>query len=254
MLRMAATARPLIVALLVLVPVLTAWAQGFGVSPIRLDLDRATRNASITVNNDDDKPLGFQVRPMEWIQDAEGKDQYLETRDLIVFPQQFQVPPGKNRIFRVGYRNPAIRTEKAYRVFIEDLPGPASTNPDESSSVVISVQFGVPVFLRPVTIEQRGQLQRFEIVSNKLVGELQNTGTVHIRPTSVKVQGLDERGASVFEQVFDGWYILTGAARRFSAPLPAGACERTRKLMVEAVGEKLALKSEFAQKAGGCVP
>ena len=243
----------MIAVLLALAPAAAAWAQGFGVSPIRLDLDRATRNASITVNNDDVTPLGFQVRPMEWIQDAQGRDQYLETRDLIVFPQQFQVPAGKSRIFRVGYRNPATGVEKAYRVFIEDLPAPASTSPAENSSVVISVQFGVPVFLRPAAIEQRAQLLPFSIVDNRIVGELRNSGTVHVRPTSVRVQGFDERGTNVFEQVFDGWYILSGASRHFNAPLPPGACEKTRKLIVEAIGEKLALKSEFAIKPAGCL-
>ncbi len=250
----AGLARHAAVFLLAFVPASVALAQGFGVSPIRLDLDRATRSASITVNNDDDKPLGFQVRPKEWVQDAEGKDQYLDTKDLIVFPLQFQVPPGQSRIFRVGYRAPAAKNEQAYRVFIEDLPAPAPVGDGEHSSVVISVQFGVPVFLRPPVIRQSAELQQFGISKGNLTGVLLNTGTVHVRPASVRVEGLGDGGQKVFEHVFDGWYVLSGGSHRYSAPLAPEACRQARKLAVEATGDKLALKSVFEVAAGSCTP
>ena len=53
---------------------LAAHGGDFGVSPIRVDLDRNTKSALITVTNDDARPLAFQVRAMEWTQDAAGAD------------------------------------------------------------------------------------------------------------------------------------------------------------------------------------
>lgn len=48
----------------------TAYAGDFGVSPIRVELDRGTKSALITVSNEDSRPLAFQVRALAWTQDA----------------------------------------------------------------------------------------------------------------------------------------------------------------------------------------
>ena len=72
-----------------------AYAGHFGVSPIRLDLDKGTRTGVIAVSNDGDKPLDFQARAMLWTQDAAGQDRYEDTQALVYFPRQFQRPAAR---------------------------------------------------------------------------------------------------------------------------------------------------------------
>src|SRR5271169_3390931 len=88
--------RPPVIAGLLLVLAMTlapsAHAGLFGITPIRVDLDRENRTGSFTVTNDDpDKALQMQAKLMEWTQDAEGKDIYAPSNDLVFFPQIFSV-------------------------------------------------------------------------------------------------------------------------------------------------------------------
>src|SRR6185369_12141928 len=114
--------RAFITLVLALAPAGATLGGEFGVSPIRVDLDRNTRTSVVRVSNDEQGPLSFQIRAMEWTQDAEGRDVYADSSDLVYFPQQMQVPPLDSRVVRVGYRNPATQVERAYRLYIEELP------------------------------------------------------------------------------------------------------------------------------------
>lgn len=232
----------------------SAHAGQFGVSPIRLDLDRNTRSAVITVSNQGDSTLGFQVRAAEWTQDESGADRYLDSNELIFFPQQLQVPAGESRVVRVGMRNPARQNELAYRVFIEELVAPPEPGGPQTAAVAMAVRFGVPVFVLPANVVQKGEIAEFTVSGGKIRGELRNAGTVHFRPASVRVRGLDAEGATAFEHVFDGWYLLVSTVRRYEAPVPAEACRKARSLRVEVTGEKLELKSDFPLPPGACGP
>jgi fimbrial chaperone protein len=226
-------------------------AGDFGVSPIRVDLDLRTRTGVITVSNEGKTPLGFQVRAQEWTQDAAGRDAYADTKDLIYFPQQFQVPPQESRVIRVGYRNPALQREKAYRVFIEELPE-RSSDAEGRTTVAVAVRFGVPVFLRPAAVEQRGEIAELSIAQGRARGLVRNTGPVHFRFDSVRFLGFAEDGRQTFEHALEGWYLLSGAVRAYEAPLAPEACARTRMLRFEAVGDKIELRTEAAVAASSC--
>jgi P pilus assembly chaperone PapD len=82
----------LVLMLLILPPV--SYAGSFGVTPIRLDLDRATKTGAIKISNDADDTLQVQMQAFEWSQDAEGKDHYEASADLIFFPK---IMGSKNR-------------------------------------------------------------------------------------------------------------------------------------------------------------
>src|SRR5450432_1756242 len=106
---------------------LVAWAPSlvageFTINPLRVNLDRATRSSEITVRNDDTAPLRMQVQAMSWRQDAEGKDQYEVSDDLIYFPRALEILPGESRIIRVGVKAAPVSREETYRLFIEELP------------------------------------------------------------------------------------------------------------------------------------
>ena len=232
---------------------LHAWGGEFGVSPIRVDLDRGTRSAVVTVSNDGDAPLDFQIRATAWTQDAAGRDRYEPTGDLVFFPQQLRIPPRENRVVRLGYRNPALQIEKAYRLYIEEqAPRNESTSDRPAASVAVAVRFGVPVFLRPPSVEEKGEVTDLALEGGKLGATVRNTGPVHFRINSVHLEGLGADGSTTFEQTLDGWYLLAGAERRYAAAFPPEACRRTARLRVEAVSDRLRLRSELPASASLC--
>jgi fimbrial chaperone protein len=218
-----------------------AFAGSFGASPIRVDLDRAARSAVITVTNEDDKPLAFQIRVMRWTQDAAGADQYAPTTDIVYFPQQLKIPPKESRVVRIGYKVPALQAEQSFRLYVEELAD-ASNDPAQTG-VAIRLRFGVPVFLRPFKAERAGetQLALADGVARALV---RNTGNVHVRLNAVRFTVLDAEGKPVHEHAVDGWYVLAGAERTHSYKLPAEACARGRILRAAAVAESLTLRAE----------
>ena len=120
-----------------------AYAGEFGVSPIRLDLDKSVSTGVIAVSNDGDTPLNFQARAMLWTQDAAGQDRYEDTQALVYFPRQFQIPPHEKRVVRIGYRSPALKLEQAYRLFIEEIPDAKPRS--NQTAVNVAARFGVPV-------------------------------------------------------------------------------------------------------------
>lgn len=218
-------------------------AGDFGVSPIRVDLDRGTKSAIVTVSNDDSKPLAFQVRALQWTQDAAGADQYTDTTDLVYFPQQLKIPPGESRVVRVGYKVPAAQAEKTYRLFIEELADSAGRS--AQTGVAITLRFGVPVFLRPPAERLAGDLALSTAAGNARA-LVRNTGNVHFRIASVRYTGLTAEGETVFEHALDGWYLLAGAERAYGLRLTPEQCARAHVLRAEAFAEKLHLRAERA--------
>ena len=92
---------------LLLLPV-AARAGDWRVSPIRLDLGRDAKSGAVTVANDSDDRLQVQMKAYEWTQDAEGKDRYEETGEILFFPRLMILEPKEEKILRAGIRVPAV--------------------------------------------------------------------------------------------------------------------------------------------------
>ena len=150
-------------------PLAPLQAGDFGVSPIRVDLDRSTRTQVVRVTNDDERLLSFQMRMMEWTQDAEGRDRYADSADLVFFPQQMQVPAKESRVVRLGYRQPPGPTERAYRLYVAELPRGTQPGEPGKAMVEVAVRFGVPVFVRPSVVQEKGRIAALDVEDRKSV-------------------------------------------------------------------------------------
>ena len=226
-----------------------AHAGNFGVSPIRVELDRNTKSALVTVSNDDSKPLAFQVRALEWSQEPNGADRYTETTDLVYFPQQFKVAPNENRVVRVGYKVPATQSEKTYRLFIEELADPQRDA--SSTGIAVTLRFGVPIFLRPAAANVTGELG-LTMKAGAAEVLVKNTGNVHFRITAVNLTALGAGGETVHQQSVDGWYVLTGVTRPYMLKLPPEACAKAKTIRIEAPAEKVVLRAERELAPADC--
>ncbi len=188
-------------------------AGDFAVSPIRLDFDRSTKTGVITISNDGDDNLQIQMKAFEWTQDAEGKDQYQETEDLIFFPKIATVAKGEKRLLRTSYKFPATERQKTYRLFIEEIPGPQKSAAP-GAQITVAVRFGVPIFLKPLVDEVKGEIENVKYAENKLKVTIRNAGNTHFFINSIQIKNAD-----VVTDEQKGWYLLAGARRTYEFAL-----------------------------------
>lgn len=229
----------------------TVFSGNFRVTPIRLDLDKDARTGVVNILTEGADKLNLQVNASEWTQDAEGKDVYTETKDLIFFPKIMTLEKDEEKAVRAGTKMPAAAREKAYRLFIEEIPAPAKA---EGVNVRIALRFGIPVFVRPLKEEPSAIIDRIDM-SNGVAGvAIKNTGNVHIEISSVTFKGKDAKGKEVFTQSVGGWYLLSGVSRRYTVTIPTDVCTGITRLNIEISTDRLNLEGNLDAGKTMCRP
>lgn len=220
-------------------PAMSDWR----VIPIRLDFDQKTRSGVVTLSNDGEEAISFTVDASEWSQDKTGQDSYTPTKDLVFFPKAVTVPAKQERVVRTGIKVPAISQEKTYRLFIKETAAPRKT---EGTAVAIAIQFGVPIFAKPVNEEVKGVITS-TISSNGQQAEITvaNGGNVHFRISTITLSGKDVAGHEIMSQEINGWYLLAGSARTYFAPIPAESCPQLKTIDIQVNAGRLTLNGKI---------
>ncbi len=218
-----------------------SYAAEWGVAPIKLELDATTLSSSITVTNDDDKPINFVLKEKEWLQDEEGKDIYRESQDLIFFPKSFRLEGKSQRVIRVGLKKPSLSEQKAYRLYIEEIP---TSTLEGKSFVSIAVRFGVPVFSLPAPQNINATMD-IEGSKGKLAIIFKNEGNRYIKVETINVNLQDGDGKSVGNKHIAGWYVFPRVKRKFNLSLSEEECLNTKKIAVTAISENKEFKVSY---------
>lgn len=221
------------------------------VSPIRLELGRNAKSGVVTVYNEADEPLQVQMKAFEWTQDAEGKDRYAETEDLLFFPRIMVFTKKEERILRAGIRVPASKKEKAYRLYVEEIPGPRK---DEGVNVAIAIRIGVPVFVKPLQEESKGVIGDISMENGILRIPVRNAGNVHFVIRSIAVTGRNAKGETAFSREIGGWYVLADASRLYTTDVPKDVCPDLAKIEVEAKTDRFSFSGGFTPDRAMCGP
>jgi len=214
-----------------------AQAGEFSVNPIRLEFGASARSGVIAVKNDGKGKLNFQLSASEWTQDAQGVDQYQESRDIVFFPRLMSVEPGQEAIVRVGVKNAVVPTEKTYRLFIEELPG-AAAQPERGVQINVLIKFGAPIFVGPVKPQDALELEGPTMRAGVLKFSARNTGNRHQVVQRIGVKGTDAAGREVYALTLADRYLLAGTLKPYSANLSADQCAKITALEVEVKTDK----------------
>lgn len=228
-----------------------AHAGEWRVNPIRLDLGRDAKTGVITVANDADSRLQVQMKTMEWSQDVEGKDVYTESSDIIFFPKIMIFEKKEEKILRAGIKIPAAAKEKTYRLFIEEIP---ETRKSEGTTVAIAIKFGVPIFVKPLKEEPKGEIEKPLISKGAVKMLVKNSGNVHFRIESIAVKGKDLEGEEKFSKELSGWYLLSGASRSYTTTIPQEVCAAVAKVSIEVKTDKFTLNGNLDADKTMCLP
>jgi fimbrial chaperone protein len=219
-----------------LLPALS-FAGSFAVTPIRLDFPPNVRTGAITVVNSDTRPLGFQVKLLQWTQNAKGEDVYEESKDLTYFPRLMTLEPEARRVIRVGTQAGAPEVEASYRLAIEEMPGPR--DPASGSAVAVQVRFAVPVFLVPKQARFGADILNLAQQGKSLKFTLANRGNQHVKLEEISVMRGEQRVASA-----SGWYVLAGAQREFSVEVGSACAAPASPVFLVLKGEGLDVRRD----------
>ena len=228
-----------------------AFAGEFRVTPIRLDFDRGAKSGVITIVNEGADRLNVQMKAFEWVQDAEGKDQYTETNDIIFFPRIMSLEKNDEKIIRAGIRVPATTKEKTYRLFIEEIPEPRKA---EGVNVAIAIRFGVPIFVKPLKGEVKGEIEKVELSKGGFNALIKNGGNTHFIINSINIKGKNGKGEEIFSKELSGWYLLSGVSRPYKTSIPQEVCSELSKLDIEVKTNRFNLSGKLDVNQTMCLP
>lgn len=244
---------------LALAPARNAEASAFRVTPIRVNFNSRTTSALMTLINESQDELRFQVSVFEWQQkDQTGEMDLTPTRDIVFFPSLLTLKPGEERKVRVGTTKKSGAVEKTYRIFFEELP-PLETPETQGAQVRIITKLGVPVFIDPDKVAASGDVANIALADGKLVFDVTNSGNVHFLTRGVRVTGLASDGKPVFQKQREGWYVLRQGFRRYDLELTKTECAQATTVRIEvdtdmpvAKSASATLSHEYTIPTGAC--
>ncbi len=212
----------------------TANAANFGVSPLSVDLTTQQRSAVITVSNDDSKNIQLRVHAIRWTQNEVGEDQYQPSEDLVFFPKRLEIKPGEQRIIRIGLpAAPLAGKERAYRLFVEELP-PVELPTDGQTKLSVLLSFALPVFVAPVATPAKLDVKSVELSRDGTLSmQMTNIGQSRARISRV----VSEDGKLASESV-SSRYLFPLIAKTITAKLGLDACRQSpKRLKIELDGQ-----------------
>ncbi|MDA8432107.1 MAG: hypothetical protein M0Z60_03980, partial [Nitrospiraceae bacterium] len=115
-------------------------------------------------------------------------------------------------------------------------------------------KFGVPIFVKPLKEEPKGEIARLVMSKGNVEMLVKNSGNVHFRIESIIVKGKDLKGEEKFSKELPGWYLLSGASRSYSAAIPQDICSGIAKIAVEVKTDKFAVNGNLDVDKTMCLP
>jgi fimbrial chaperone protein len=219
----------------------SASADGFQIAPTRLSLDEATRGGVLQLANARDREVRFRVAVHAWRQTDDGEMVLGETDDVRVYPRHLELAAGGRAIIRVLAKPRFGAVEGAYRIVVEEVARPAA------SSAKLRMRIAIPVFLASTEPRRAARIDDLRVSQEGEVSfALANTGSVHLRPRSVEVVGLDAAGREIARARDDGWYVLPGGRLRHELSLGREVCSVEVRAL-DGAGEPLARATRAAE-------
>lgn len=162
----------------------SAIAGSFQVSPVSATLSRGQPVSALTVRNTGAAAAVIQLETMAWSQ-PNGKDRYVPTPDILATPPIFTIAPGGTQVIRVGSRRPPDTTERAYRLFLREVPPPPKPG---FSGLRMNLQISLPVFVQQdVAATPQLEWQAEKTAAGETRIRVTNRGQTHARLSGFKL-------------------------------------------------------------------
>ncbi len=208
---------------------LTARAATFQMSPLSLTI---TKFGDVTVTNTSQEAIRFSVSAFAWSQTPQAREIKTASDDIVYFPQVFSLDAGASQRIRVGITATPASTERAYRLFITELP-PFDPRAAAGQHLLILSRMDIPVF-QPASAAAAAapRVNHAEVSHASAFLTLGNAGTEHVAPSHVDVALRDASGSRIWTGTAGVWYVLAGSSQNAKLPLPPSACSRASSAQI----------------------
>jgi fimbrial chaperone protein len=220
----------------------------FQVSPVRIFWEGGSKTSSIRVKNQDESKVTVQLTVVKWTQDEKGEDIYEPAKEIIFFPRIFSINPGEEMIVRISDQGSGVSDERTYRLFVRELPLFVEGKP----VLRMPLQFGIPIFISQKAESVEGNVEKIEVLPDKLRMVINNTGKKHMQIQNIEAIGMDQALSVVFTRKMAGWYVLPGSSKVFEMPITQQECRSSKSVRVIAGGSDFNFQSEFEVHDSPC--
>ena len=215
----------------------------YGVTPVKVSLDRDNSSQDIEINNDNPtEKLRLQIDTYSWQQTSKGETLLTPTREVVAFPALLEILPNTKRTVRVGVRVPPGVAEKTYRVIVKQLKNFTGTQAGENSQRQGELSFllnmSLPVYVNPINASKKAAIESGTLTGGKLLFTVVNTGNVRIEPGEASLQALTANGTVVGDTKIALGSILANVNREFTLDLPQSQCAKIRSITIDATNPK----------------
>lgn len=117
----------------------------FTIMPVEIDLSKNDKIATMTLQNNDAVTKNFQLVLLKR-QYKNGKEEYVETKDLIATPIMFTLHGHKTQLIRIS-KNTANYSKRKndYRISVKQLPHRTRLENGITSTINFVVEFNIPI-------------------------------------------------------------------------------------------------------------
>ncbi|MEN5017832.1 molecular chaperone [Erwinia sp. Eh17-17] len=184
--------------------------------PIDPKIHQDQKATELWLENRGENTTLMQVRVFGW-QQVNGQEQYQTQQQVLASPPVVRIEPGKRQLVRlIKQTAPAAGQEAAYRVLLDEIPTPQSS--ESQAGLTLQMRYSVPLFvygsgLNPATT--RPELS-WKLVNRegKQALEITNRSSVHARLSNVTLGGRRLPGSLL-------GYVLANATNTFPLSSPA---------------------------------
>lgn len=206
---------------------LPATAAQLRLNPTRVHLDAAHRVETLTLSNEGEDQVSFEVAVKRWTMAADGQWQLAPSDDLIVHPLILTIPAGSDGRLRIGTLAPQVAQEQAYRIELQQLPAQAT---EDVAQIKVLTRISLPVFLQPDAAAPQVAIASARLDAGTLRLTLANAGSGYLAPQGARLRVLDAAGQPLHESTIDVGYLLAGARLPLTATVPKSACARATRI------------------------
>jgi|HubBroStandDraft_6_1064221.scaffolds.fasta_scaffold132047_2 fimbrial chaperone protein len=191
-------------------------AASLQVAPVLVEIPAPGATSTLKLRNEGAKPLDAQIRIFRWTQ-VDGEDSLTPTDDVAASPPLASMRPNTDYTVRVvRTTKEPVAKEEAYRLLIDELPGPAG---GQAASVNIALRYSIPVFFSVPGGAPPKLSFELQQRANKPVIVVSNAGDRRLRLAKLKFT--DGKGAVAnFGDGLAG-YVLGHSSKSFAVPANA---------------------------------
>jgi len=218
-------------------------AQGITISPVNVVMAPGQSAAALTIANQGDHELSFQIRAFAWQGGPAGEIQLAPTNELLVSPPLGTIAPGGTQIARLVVNRAPQDRELSYRILIDELAAPA-----QAGMVHIALRLSIPVFAEPMGIAAPHLQWRIVRQGTRSWLVALNDGTRHQIVHDIALHTADGRALRLKSDAPP--YVLAGGEHRWSIQSDSRLFAPGTVLQLTANGDGGAVSQQIRVNAG----